>query len=85
MSENTNLNLKKKSLWEIARVIRQDWKKINFAAEPYLDAMSGLDKITDTYGFDTAKSIVLYFLSNAGAWRGEVARAVKVELKSRCK
>ena len=25
------------------------------------------------YGYDTAKSVVLYFLSNATSWRGEVA------------
>jgi hypothetical protein len=30
---------------------------------------------------DSAKSIVLYFLANANTWRGEKARAIKVELK----
>jgi hypothetical protein len=30
---------------------------------------------------DTGKSIVLYFLSNAGTWRGETAKRVKAELK----
>jgi hypothetical protein len=30
---------------------------------------------------DTAKSIVLYFLSNASSWRGEKAKSIKAELK----
>jgi hypothetical protein len=36
----------------------------------------------EMYGYDTGKSVVLYFLSNATSWRGEVARRVKAELKS---
>lgn len=66
----------------IAREVYQDWKKVNFAAKPYLDAMSTLDKITDKYMFDDARSIVAYFLSNASSWRGEVAKRVKKELKA---
>ena len=68
-------------LHEIAKEIRSDWKKVNFGAVPYLDAMSTLDKITDNYAQDSGKSIVLYFLSNASTWRGEVAKRVKAELK----
>jgi len=68
-------------IYEIAREIHQNWKDINYAAKPYLSAMSTVDKITDNYGCDNAKSIVLYFLSNAGSWRGEVARRIKAELK----
>lgn len=68
-----------------AAEIRKDWnaqgKGVNFAAKPYLSAMSGLEQITGTYGADSAKSVVLYFLSNAGTWRGEVAKRVKAELK----
>ena len=48
---------------------------------PYLGAMFSLDKITDPYGADSGKSIVLYFLSNATTWRGETAKRVKAELK----
>ena len=69
-------------LYEIASEIRKDWKKVYFGAVPYLDAMSTLDSIEDNYMFDSAKSIVLYFLANAGTWRGDVARRVKAELKS---
>lgn len=69
----------------IAREIKADWREPNYAAKPYLDAMSQLDKITDKYGFDDAKGIILYFLSNAGSWRGEVAKRVKAELKGMLK
>lgn len=70
-----------RSLSTIARDIRRDWRNVNFAAAPYLDAMGSLDKVTDSYGMDSAKSIVLYFLSNASGWRGPVAKSVKAELK----
>jgi hypothetical protein len=64
----------------IAREIRKDWKNINYGAKPYLDAMGTLDTINDTYGCDDARSIILYFLSNATSWRGPNARAIKAEL-----
>ena len=73
--------MEQRSLNEIAREIRADWKKVNFAAVPYLEAMQQLDRITDSYYYDSAQSVVLYFLSNAGSWRGDVARRVKKELK----
>ena len=70
-------------LYEIAADIRKDWGvKVNFAAKPYLDAMASLNSIEDNYGWDSGKSIVLYFLSNASSWRGETAKAIKKELKS---
>jgi hypothetical protein len=75
--------LKTVTLYRMAVIIKRDWKKVNFAAEPYLAAMATLDSIGDNYGLDSGKSIVLYFLSNAGTWRGDVARAVKKELKRR--
>lgn len=72
-------------LYEIARDIKRDWKKVNYAAKPYLDAMSQLDKITDMYMFDSAVSVVLYFLSNASTWRGPMAKQIKAELKAMAK
>jgi hypothetical protein len=78
-----------RSLNDIADEIYRDWKTakggIYFGARPYLDAMGGLDKITDRYGCDSAKSIVLYFLSNASTWRGETAKRIKKELKEMCR
>lgn len=70
---------------EIAAEIAADWEKPYFGAVPYLDAMRSLDKITDRYGEDSAKWIVLYFLSNATTWRGDTARRVKAELKAMVK
>lgn len=69
----------------IACEIRADWKKPYFGAVPYMDAMRDLYSITDDYGADSAKSIIIYFLSNATTWRGEVARRVKKELNAMVK
>ena len=66
----------------IARDIYQAWPKVNYAAKPYLEAMRDLSSINDRYGYDDARSIVLYFLSNAASFRGDSAKALKLELKS---
>jgi len=79
------MNLETKSIAQIAGIIRQDWKKVNYAAKPYLDAMQSLQSVKSSFGYDSGKSIVLYFLSNASAWRGETAKTVKAELKNRTK
>ena len=72
-------------LYEIANDIKKNWKNVNFAAKPYLDAMATLCKMEDMFCYDSAKSIVLYFLSNAGTWRGETAKRIKAELKAMAK
>ena len=69
----------------IASQINKDWKNVYFGAKPYLYAMGTLNTIDDTYGCDSARSIVQYFLANAGTWRGAVAREIKIELKEMCK
>lgn len=74
-----------RSLSAIAHEISKDWKNVYFGAKPYLQAMFALDKITDMYGADDAKSIVLYFLANASSWRGETAKRIKAELKAMAK
>lgn len=78
-------NTTTRPLYEIAREIRQDWrtqgKGIYFGAKPYLEAMECLNSINDNYGCDSAKSVVCYFLANAGTWKGETAKRVKLELK----
>lgn len=71
-------------LFEIAQEIKKDWKNVYFGAVPYLNAMATLQTVNDKYGFDDAKSIVLYFLSNASTWRGDKAREIKKELKKMC-
>ena len=74
-----------RSLREIARDIRRDWRPVNYAAKPYLDAMGSLGSITDNYDQDSGASIVAYFLSNATSWRGDVAKQIKAELKAMLK
>jgi hypothetical protein len=69
-------------LHAIARDIQRDWTKPNYAAVPYLEAMRALDSISDKYYYDSADSVVRYFLANAGQWRGPVARDIKAELKA---
>jgi hypothetical protein len=72
-------------LYTIAHEIQRDWKNVNYAAKPYLAAMAGLTSAKDQYGFDSGKSIITYFLSNAGSWRGEIAKKIKAELKAMIK
>lgn len=67
-------------LHEIADEIKKDWRNVYFGAVPYLNAMRTLSSINDNYGYDSGKSIVLYFLSNATTWRGDTARRIKKEL-----
>ena len=74
-----------RSLFEIAREIRKDWKNVYFGAKPYLDAMTCLDSIKDNYGQNSGNSIVCYFLCNAQTWKGETARRIKKELKDMLK
>ena len=71
-----------RSLFTISVDIRKDWQKPYFGAVPYINAMGSLDDITDSYGYDSGRSVVLYFLANAGTWKGDVARRIKKELKA---
>ena len=69
----------------IAAEIRADWQKPYFGAVPYLSAMLTLYSIDDSYGCDSARSILLYFLANASTWRGDTARKVKAEIREMLK
>jgi hypothetical protein len=71
-----------RSLIDIAAEIKEVWKNIYFAAVPYLNAMSCLQSINDTFGQESAADIVRYFLSNVSTWRGEDARRIKLELNN---
>lgn len=71
-----------RSVSEIAAEIASDWGNVNFAAKPYLEAMFSLDSISDMYYSDSGKSIVAYFLNNAGSYRGEKAKELKAELRA---
>ena len=73
-----------RSLMKIARDIKgSPWYRSNSSiyARDYIEAMSCLNSINDTYGLDTAESVVRYALSNLSTWRGDQARAIKAELK----
>lgn len=80
-----------RALFLIARDIRQHWVKkdgtpnVNYAAEPYLQAMFSLQTIDDSYGCDSAKSIVSYFVSNARSFGGEHGKRIKAELRAMIK
>lgn len=70
-------------IYKIAKDIIVDWNGREFyAAAPYVRAMLDLESIDDNYGFDSARSIVSYFLANAGTWRGDTAKRIKNELKN---
>lgn len=69
----------------IADDIRCNWNNLSAYAAPYVDAMTDLSKLNDMYHSDSATSIVRYFLSNAGSWRGEHAKRIKAELNAMLK
>ena len=71
-----------RQLHEIAYEIKYLWTRPNFAAVPYLDAMVSLNTVKDAYGCDSGRSIVSYFLCNAGTWKGADARRIKKELNA---
>ena len=75
------MNNQKRKISEIAREICEVWKKPYFGAMPYLNAMLSLEDKNSNYGYDSAHSIVLYFLSNASTFKGEDAKRLKAELK----
>ena len=73
----------KMTINELGSLIAKDWKKPYFEAVPYMSAIQQIS--SGMYGMDSWNSVVAYFLSNAQQWQGDVARAVKFELKNRLK
>ena len=71
-----------RALSAIAFDILNDWRKPHYAAVPYIRALTGLTAITDYYGQDSAREVVLRFLVNAKTWRGPEAQRIKAELKA---
>lgn len=69
-------------LHQIGAEIKKVWAKPYFGAIPYVNAMCELSSIDDSYGYDSARSIVNYFLANASTFRGEDAKRIKLELKA---
>ena len=79
------MNDNARPIYKIAGDINKHWKKVNFAAKPYLRAMETLTDINEYYGLDSARSIVQYFLANATGWRGDDAKRIKEELRNMLK
>lgn len=82
--ETIKQDLASASIDQIASAITRNWANPSAYAKPYLEAMFYLTDMNSVYYHDDAKSIILYFLSNAASYRGPVAKLVKAELKSRC-
>jgi len=70
-----------RKLSTIATEIRRSWYPVHYAAVPYLQALSNLGSIDENCMNESARSVVRYFLANAGTWRGPDARRIKAELK----
>jgi len=75
----------KMQLRDLALEIQKDWKNPNYAAKPYINAISSMGSVNEMYFLDRGQTVVAYFLSNAGAWRGPIAKAIKNELRKRIK
>lgn len=71
-----------RAIHSIAADITREWKNVYFGAIPYLNTMKSLNKISEDYYEDSAESVVIYFLANASTFRGEQARALKLELNN---
>lgn len=82
LSQTTKTQPMTRAIADIAWEIRRTWKNPYFGAVPYLRAMCDLSSLHDYYGADSAREIVLYFLSNANTFRGPKAKALKEELKA---
>jgi hypothetical protein len=65
----------------LASICSRTWPKIYFGAVPYLQAMRTMSSFKEDYGADDGKEIAIYFLANAGTWKGDVAKAVKARIK----
>ena len=71
-------------LSDIASEVLETWRHNHVdhpRARPHVEAMLSLNRVTENYGPDTGRSVVLYFLTNAQAWRGPTARRIKSELR----
>lgn len=74
------METKHRPLSAIAADIRKHWTPAHNGALPYLFAMGQLTLLTDDYVSESARSIVVHFLSNADTWTGPTAKRIKKEL-----
>ena len=71
----------KRPVYKIAEDILNDWTAPYFGARHYLTAMLTINNELEQYGQDSAKTVILYFLSNATTYRGSKAKELKKELQ----
>lgn len=71
---------KSRSLSEIAEDISENWEGITPQASEWLDAMSGLDRVTDAYYEDSGRMVVSELLAHSDGWTGTDAFRIKHEL-----
>ena len=70
-------------LYVIAQEIKKTWKpNVHPWAKPYVDALLTVDKMSDRYICEDARTQVIYLLGNMRMWRGEDAKRIKAELNS---
>jgi len=81
----TNTLNERVTVSEIAYAIAKDWTNVSPYAADYLNAMKEIRSVEDNYYADSAKSVILYFLANAGSYRGDNARSYKALLKEMIK
>jgi len=81
----TNTLNERVTVSEIAHAIAKDWTNVSPYAADYLNAMKEIRSVEDNYYADSAKSVILYFLANAGSYRGDNARSYKALLKEMVK
>jgi hypothetical protein len=75
-----------RTLSEIAKDIKNDWKNPSIYAVPYLKVMAETHSADPDYKIppfymEDAQEQVIRFLCNAQSWRGSKAREIKAELK----
>lgn len=70
---------------EIANEIVANKQTVGYAAQPYLEAMTQITGLDENFGADSATSVIMYFLGNAAAWKGPLARSIKEELRQMLK
>jgi len=77
--------MSRRTISDIAEEISSDWTP-PYPGNAYIKPMMYLGSIDDRYSYgrfpESARSIVLGFLSTAAGWRGDTARRVKAELRS---
>ncbi len=67
---------------KIADIIYDDWwENISTEAKPYVEALFNLSDFNDSFWYDSADTIITYFLMNSTNWKWDIAKKVKKALK----